>query len=552
MKQPKVFLIIMDGWGYSPIKEGNAILKANKPNFDYLWRNYPHTLLSASGEEVGLPWGELGGSEVGHLTIGSGRIVYQNLPRITKSISDGTFFDNNYLNSAIDNAQKNSTNLHIIGLISSGGVHSHINHLEALLKLVKKRNFKGNCYIHMITDGRDTPPTSAPMFVKKTKEIISDLRINAQIASVTGRYYSMDRDHHWDRTILAYNAIVKGEGLNANSPEEAIKQAYDRKETDEFIKPTLINLSSSQNNQGLINKLFSKKENTAQNTNQENIVAIKEKDSLIFLNFRPDRMRQIVELFLFPRQDMPDKITLKGLSIVTMATYNESMPLNAAFPLEHIQTTMADLISEAGLSQLHIAETEKYAHVTYFLNGGKPEPHENEKWQLIPSPKVATFDLQPEMSAAGITDFIIEENKKTPYDFIMINFANCDLVGHTGNFDATVKACETVDEQLGRLVNEFPESYFVIAADHGNAEQKINPQTSEKSTSHTLNPVPCIIAHPNLKLSRPQNDIEHAEGMLADLAPTVLNLLGLKPSSEMTGYNLLKSIIPNPETLKTK
>ncbi|MDO8513699.1 MAG: 2,3-bisphosphoglycerate-independent phosphoglycerate mutase [bacterium] len=537
MRQPKVILIVLDGWGYSLTKDGNAILNAKKPTFDYLWDNFPHILMSASGEEVGLPWGELGGSEVGHLTIGSGRILYQNLPRITQAINDKTFYKNEYLNKAIANAEIKKTNLHLIGLVSSGGVHSHISHIEAILHLIKTKHFTGKTFIHMITDGRDTPQKSAGMFLEKIQDIINELKLDAHFSTLIGRYYAMDRDHHWDRTRVAYSAIVEAKGYQANSAQEAIKQAYDRSETDEFIKPTII-LNKFRKKSLFTNLLNKDKGETAEFT------PVKENDSVIFFNFRPDRMRQLVELFLFPRSDMPDKLTLKKLHPVSMTNYNESMPIDVAFPLQHVKSTVAKIISENHMTQLHIAETEKYAHVTYFFNGGYPQINPGEKWQLIPSPPVPTFDKKPEMSAQQITDYVIEQNKATPFDFILINFANADMVGHTGNYKATVKAIEAIDRQLGCLTKTFPDSYLLIGADHGNAEEMIDSQTGETNTGHSINPVPFIIAHPSLKLSKPQPKTTDPAAMIADIAPTVLALLGLKPSAEMTGINLLENMGP--------
>ncbi len=549
MFEPKVFLIVMDGWGYSLTKEGNAVLNAKKPTFDMLWKNYPHTLLSASGEEVGLPWGELGGSEVGHLTIGSGRVIYQNLPKITSAISDGSFYSNESLLKAIHEATIKKSNLHLVGLISSGGVHSHISHLEALLKLIEKKKFSGRTFLHMITDGRDTSPKSALMYLKKTQEIINSLKIEIYFSTITGRYYSMDRDHHWDRNIISYEAMIHATGLQAGSPEEAIKKAYERGETDEFIKPTAI-LNEFQKSSSWFSK-FTKKEAVKSGKIAS---PVRENDSVIFFNFRPDRMRQIVELFLFPRQDMPDKVTLKNLCVVTMTNYNESLPVNVAFPLQHVESTLAKIISEQKMTQLHIAETEKYAHVTYFFNGGYPEPNPGEKWQLIPSPQVATFDLMPKMSANEITNYILTNTQTINYDFILINFANADMVGHTGNYEAAVKAVETIDAQLKKLTETFKNSYFIIIADHGNAEEMINPQTGEKDTGHSVNPVPFIAIHPSLKLTKPLPQMHKAAGLIADVTPTILNILGLPIAPDMTGSSLMESVVKPtlPEHLDRK
>lgn len=544
--KPQAILIVLDGWGYSPNPNGNAILLAQKPNFDYFWQNYPHTLLSASGEEVGLPWGEIGSSEVGHLTIGAGRVIYQELPRVTRAIRDGSFYNNACFNETIDHAKRHKSALHLIGLVSSGGVHSHIDHLFALLTLIKKKKFSGPSYIHIITDGRDTPPKSAHFFIGKLENYIKSLHLPTRIATVSGRYFAMDRDSHWDRTMSAYQAIVNGQGQTAPSPMAAVDLAYTRGETDEFIKPTVL---VGQPAPTFFQKIFSSSRAEPKQPAQP-VAPVGDNDAVIFFNFRPDRMRQLVELFLFPRQDVANTVR-KNLDVATMTQYSDQSPAKAALPSENVTNPIAKIFSDHHLNQLHIAETEKYAHVTYFFDGGHPQPNPGEKWILIPSPKVPTLDLQPAMSAAGIVDTVINLNSQNPFDFVLINFANADMVGHTGNIEATIKAVEAIDVQLGRLRLAFPDTYFFITADHGNAEVMIDPQTGEIDTEHSLNPVPFIAVHESLKLSAPPETVSQASGILADIAPTILSIYSLKPAPEMTGYNLLTSLSPTRHSLIT-
>jgi 2,3-bisphosphoglycerate-independent phosphoglycerate mutase len=515
MKNPKVILTVLDGWGFNQNRTGNAIAEANIPNYNFIWHHFPHTLLSASGESVGLPWGEFGSSEVGHLTIGSGRVIYQNLPKINQAITNGSFYNNRSLNEAIKYAVEKQSTIHLIGLVSSGGVHSHISHIEAILKLIKSKKYKSPVVLHMITDGRDSPPKSAEIFLDKLEKICQNLRIDLRISTVCGRYFSMDRDNHWDRTLKSYEVMVDGKGKKASSPIDALKQAYSLNQTDEFIEPYLIvNESKPQF------KLIS---------NQKFNTTIKDKDSLIFFNFRPDRMRQIVELFLFPRQDFPNKTQLKDLKITTLTEYESKLPVNVVIPPEKISNTLTQILSENSLSQLHVAETEKYPHVTYFFGGGNPEFHPEEKWLNVQSP------------AEQVTASLIEENSKTPFDFILANYANADMVGHTGNLAAAVKGIETIDRQLGILLKNFPDSYLIITADHGNAELMIDPQNNQPNTEHTINPVPFIIAHPSLKLANPMPTPNEPTGIIADVAPTILNIFQLPQPPEMSGYNLLES-----------
>lgn len=537
MYQPKVILVVLDGWGYSEEKTGNAIALAKTPNFTKLWNNYPHALIEAAGEPVGLPWGSIGSSEVGHTCLGSGRIIVQELPRVSQAIASGEFFRNSVLLNAINYAKKNNTNLHLVGLISAGGVHSHINHLFALLDLIKRTNFKGKSYIHMFTDGRDTPIKTAQLYVKKVNEKIKNLNINTQIASVIGRYFAMDRDSHWQRTYAAYDCMVVGSAETASFPEEAVLKAYARGETDEFIKPTTI--LSHPTKQTIFDRLFPKQTQES----QQLVGLIKDNDAIVFFNFRSERMRQLVETFMLPQQNFKQKKLLKNLYVASLVEYEKSLPIQIALPTEKIVHPLCKEISMQGLKQLHVSETEKYAHATYFFDGGNPVPFKNEEWAVIPSPKVATYDLKPEMSASKITDEIFKRAGTTQYDFIMINFANADMVGHTGNLKATIKAVEAIDHELGRLTSEFSETIFLITADHGNAEKMINPQTGQIDTEHSVAPVPFILVGPQYEKNIPEDDNTKPVGILADIAPTVLDILNIEAPSEMTGYSLLDSLL---------
>lgn len=536
MYQPKVFLIVLDGWGYSEIKEGNAIALAHLPHFQYLWQHYPHALIEASGEAVGLPWGNIGSSEVGHSSLGSGRIINQDLPRISKAISSGQFFRNPVLLETLNYARKNHCRLHFIGLVSAGGVHSHINHLFALLMLLKRSHFFQPSFIQMFTDGRDTPTKSALLYVNKLNTQIKALGLATRIASVIGRYWAMDRDSHWDRTFAAYDLMVLGRGETANSPREAILKAYVRGETDEFIKPTAILGQDSR--KGIFDRLFAK------DTSQlEMIGQIKDKDALIFFNFRSERVRQLVETFMLPSSNYPDKKLLSNLYVTSLVEYEKSLPIHVALPPEKIENPLAKMISAQNLNQLHVTETEKYAHATYFFDGGKATPFKNEEWVTIPSPKVATYDLAPEMSAAKITDTIFKKTQKKQYEFVMINFANADMVGHTGNLSAAIQAVEAVDKELGRLVAQFPETVFLITADHGNAERMINPENGQIETEHSISPVPFILVGPQFKKEIPELNQVKPVGILADIAPTILDILNIEPPPEMTGCSLLDTLL---------
>lgn len=500
-------LIILDGWGVGPDYEGNAIKRAKTPNFDVLMRRYPNTTLSTSGYDVGLPKGQMGNSEVGHLNIGAGRIVYQDLTRITMSIENGEFEKNEALKSAINHVKENNSALHLIGLLSDGGVHSHNTHLYSLIELAKK-NELSDVQIHCITDGRDVSPTSSPNYIKDLMKKIKKVGVG-HIASIMGRYYAMDRNRQWDRVELAYNALTKGIGENFKDPVDAIKTSYLNGVTDEFIKPLLI-----------------EKENGELGT-------VKDNDAIIFFNFRPDRAREITRAFVddgftyFNRK----KINVK---YVCMTLYDKTIEnVEIAYKPNFVQKTLGEYFSSLSIKQLRAAETEKYAHVTYFFNGEIEEPFKNEVRILIPSPDVPTYDLKPEMSAFELKNMIMEQLEKDIYQVMIINFANPDMVGHTGDIEAAIKAVEAVDKCLGEIVNFIirVEGTAIVTADHGNCEEMLDRVTLDKITSHSTNRVPFIVVdNKKLKLR---------EGILADVAPTMLELMGLEKPAEMTGNSLI-------------
>lgn len=502
MKKPLI-LMILDGFGIAGDK-GNAIKAANKPNIDRLFSSNPVTQIGASGMDVGLPDGQMGNSEVGHTNIGAGRVVYQELTRITKSIQDGDFFQNEALCTAIDNAVKNGTALHIMGLLSDGGVHSHNTHLYGILELAKKKGLE-KVYVHAFLDGRDVPPSSGKDYVAACVEEMKKIGVG-QIATVMGRYYAMDRDNRWERVVKAYSAMVYGEGVKCADPVEAVAVSYAEGVTDEFVVPTVI----------------------------DGAAPIGAGDSMIFYNFRPDRAREITRTFVDP--DFSGFERKKGffpLTYVCMTQYDATMPnVQVAFKPQSLDNTFGEYISNKGLTQLRIAETEKYAHVTFFFNGGVEKTYENEDRILVASPKVATYDLQPEMSAYEVADKCAEAIKSGKYDVIILNFANCDMVGHTGVFDAAVKAVEAVDACVGKVTDAIAEmgGVSLITADHGNADKMFEDDGSP-FTAHTTNPVPfCVIGYPcQLREG----------GKLADIAPTMLQILGLEQPEEMTGKSLI-------------
>ncbi len=509
MSDKLIALIIMDGFGLSEKKSGNAISAAHKPSLDNLMKTYPNTVLRCSGMDVGLPRGQMGNSEVGHTNIGAGRIVYQELTRITKSIEDGDFFYKEEFLNAIENCKQHNTKLHLYGLVSDGGVHSHNTHLYALLELAKKQNFK-NVFIHCFMDGRDVAPDSGKRFVEELEAEI--LRIGVgKIATVMGRYYAMDRDNRWERVKLAYDAIVLGKGVYAPSATSAMSESYERKEFDEFVKPAVI------------------VENGAP------VATISEDDSIIFFNFRPDRAIEISRTLTERDFDGFERENgFFSLHYVCMTLYDRELSnVLIAFKPEELKNTFGEYISKLGYTQLRIAETEKFKHVTSFFNGGCQTVYEGEERILIPSPKVATYDLKPEMSAYEVTDEVVDRINSKKYDVIVLNFANCDMVGHTGIFDAARAAVEAVDRCVGRVVEAVlaQGGVALVTADHGNSEKMIDDDTGGPYTAHTTNVVPLIMAGvKNFALK---------EGGLADLAPTMLDLMGVKKPEEMTGESLL-------------
>ncbi len=504
-------LMILDGWGVNDRLEANAILNANTPNFNQLIHHYPNTTLAASGLSVGLPEGQMGNSEVGHLNLGAGRVVYQDFTRISKDIEEGSFFKNPVLLSAMENAVKNEKSLHLMGLLSDGGVHSHIEHLIALLKLAKQVGVK-KVFLHAFLDGRDVPPANAEVYIERIENLMEEIGLG-EIATISGRYYAMDRDKRWDRTEKAYNAIVFGKGLREQHPITALRKSYKREETDEFVIPTVI-VDKHGNPKGTVNP----------------------GDSIIFFNFRPDRARQLT--YAFCNEDFNGFEREKGMlpvHYVCMTQYDKSIKnAHIAFKPQSIENIFASVISKAGLNQLRIAETEKYAHVTFFFNGGVETAFPGEDRILIPSPKVATYDMQPEMSAFDVTEKVIQKINEDKYDVIVLNYANPDMVGHTGVFDAAVKAVEAVDMCLGKVVKavQKKDGTIIITADHGNAEQMVDYITGEHHTAHTNNPVPFILV----------SDKKHRlrSGKLADVAPTMLHLLNIEKPPEMTGESLIE------------
>ena len=507
MSKKPYALIIMDGYGVNDRHDGNAIYAAKTPNMDKYLKECPHSIVHASGMDVGLPDGQMGNSEVGHTNIGAGRIVYQELTRITKSIDDGDFFKNPALLGAIENCKKNNSALHFAGLLSNGGVHSHNKHLYGLLRLAKENGIE-NVHVHCFMDGRDVPPRSGAGFVEELVSQIRQIGVG-DIATVMGRYYAMDRDNRWERVEKAYNAMVLGEGNTCESAVTAMNESYNNDVTDEFVVPTVIVKDGAP------------------------VGKIQENDSVIFFNFRPDRAREITRTIVDPDFSGFDRKFFKTY-YVCMTQYDATMPnVEVAFKPESLSNTFGEYISKKGLRQLRIAETEKYAHVTFFFNGGVEQVYDGEDRALINSPKVATYDLQPEMSAPEVTDEVVKRIESGEYDVVVLNFANCDMVGHTGVFEAAVKAVETVDECLGRVVDAILKmgGKALITADHGNADQMVNYETGGPFTAHTTNVVPLVLIGDGAK--------ELKNGRLADLAPTMLDLMGLEKPNEMTGESLL-------------
>ena len=502
----KVILMILDGWGISPDPKVSAVDKANTPFIDSLYKNYPHSELRTDGEHVGLPVGQMGNSEVGHINLGAGRIVYQNLAKINKAIEDNTLASEKVLVDTFEFAKQNNKTVHLLGLVSDGGIHSHINHLKGLITAADNYGVK-NLFLHAFTDGRDTDPKSGKGFIEDINNFMNST--SAELASVTGRYYAMDRDNRWERVALAYNALVNGEGKKTQNAIESIESSYTENITDEFIKPIIM-----------------------VDENNEPKATIKEDDVVIFFNFRTDRGRQLTQAL--NQKDFPEQ-NLKKLPLhyVTMTNYDATFErIKVVYDNKNIENTLGEVLSKAGKQQIRIAETEKYPHVTFFFSGGREKEFEGEKRLLCPSPKVATYDLQPEMSAFEIKDAIVPELKKREVDFVCLNFANGDMVGHTGDFDAAVKACEAVDQCTSEIITTALENDYttLVIADHGNCETMINPDGSP-NTAHTTNPVPLILVDKELKSIK--------NGILGDMAPTILKLIGVEQPKEMTQHSLV-------------
>ncbi|GAA0179404.1 2,3-bisphosphoglycerate-independent phosphoglycerate mutase [Clostridium sediminicola] len=510
MTKKPVMLMILDGYGCSDREDGNAIRVGDTENFEKLWENYPHTTIGASGLSVGLPDGQMGNSEVGHLNIGAGRVIYQALTRITKSIKDGDFFENEALLKAVNNAKVNNSSLHLLGLLSDGGVHSHIEHLKGLLQLAKDNGLE-KVYLHAFLDGRDTPPTSAINYIEEIEDYMDEIGVG-KIATLSGRYYAMDRDNRWERVELAYDALVNGKGELSVSAMKAIEASYHDNKNDEFVLPTVIVEDGKP------------------------LDTIKDEDSVVFFNFRPDRAREITRALNdkvfegFERKNL-------DLTYITMTEYDKTIEnVEVAFKSESYENTLGEYVSKLGLNQLRIAETEKYAHVTFFFNGGVETPNANEDRALIPSPKVATYDLQPEMSAYEVTDEVLKRIDSNKYDLIILNFANPDMVGHTGVMEAAAKAISVVDECVGKVVDKMLEKdgKVFITADHGNSEQMIDYSNGKPMTAHTTNPVPLVY------ISNDERKVTLREGgILADLAPTLLGVMNKEVPAEMTGKSLI-------------
>lgn len=511
MADKRIVLIVLDGWGINRKKEGNVIASAHTPVYTSLMQDYAHTELQAAGEAVGLPDGQMGNSEVGHLNLGAGRVVYQDSTRISKAIRDGEFFQNSALLSAIGSVQQSNSSLHLMGLLSDGGVHSRLDQIFAMFDMVKAQGLK-NVFFHAFLDGRDTPPSSALAYIAQLEERLAKIGIG-KIATVSGRYYAMDRDKRWERVQQAYEALVLGEGARNYSAADAVQQSYEQGKTDEFMLPTVI----------------------LDKTTNKPLAMIGDADAVIFCNFRSDRAREITRVFTDASFDGFKRSLVPRLaSFVCLTTYDETFNLPVAFPPTRLTNILGEVLSVHGVKQLRIAETEKYAHVTFFFNGGQEPPYLLEDRILIPSPRdVATYDKKPEMSAREITDNLVKHITAQQYGFILANYANPDMVGHTGVIEAGVKAVEVIDECLGRVLKAAQEggTVVLITADHGNIEMLADTSTGQPHTAHTTNPVPFIIVKKNAKLGN--------GGVLADVAPTVLDLMGIEKPAEMTGKSLI-------------
>ena len=512
MKDKQYVLMVLDGVGINEDEKGNAFKAAKKPNLDKLFAKYPNAALKTSGLSVGLPEGQMGNSEVGHMSIGAGRVIYQDLTLISEKIRTGEFFKNKVLLDAVNHVKEKNSKLHIFGLLSDGGVHSHIEHFYALLELAKREGIS-KVYIHAFMDGRDTPPTSGVEYMRALENKCKELEVG-KVASICGRYYVMDRDKRWERVELAYNALTTGEGKHFKSAERALENSYECQEFDEFVKPVVI-----------------------VDDEDKPLALVESGDAVIFANFRPDRAREISHAFKDTNFTGFTRKTgkLSNLMYVGMTEYEETLDtVKVAFRKEEIKETLGEFLSKRGYTQLRIAETEKYAHVTFFFNGGEEKEFNGESRILVPSPKVATYDLKPEMSAYEVTDRLVAEIEAKKHDVIIINYANGDMVGHTGDFDAAVKAVETVDECVGKVMDKLVEmgGEAIIIADHGNCEQMIDVVTGEVVTSHTTFDVPIII------VSDRYEKVE--SGTLTDVSPTLIDMMGLTKPKEMTGHSLVK------------
>ncbi|GEN51188.1 2,3-bisphosphoglycerate-independent phosphoglycerate mutase [Alkalibacterium pelagium] len=508
MSKAPVAIIILDGFGWREEEYGNAVAQAEKPNFDRYWNEYPHNTMQASGLAVGLPEGQMGNSEVGHTNIGAGRVVYQSITRIDKAIEDGEFETNEAFNGAINHVKDNDSALHLFGLVSDGGVHSHQRHLTALVEAAKKKGVD-KVYIHAFTDGRDVAPDSAARFIDELQTIVNDLGVG-EIATISGRFYAMDRDTRWPRVKRAYDAIFHGEGVKATDPVEAVKASYANDTMDEFIEPIVIEKDGKP------------------------VATVNDNDAILFFNFRPDRAIQLSRAITEPDFDEFDRGNVpSNIKFVTFTQYTSDMAADIMFPPVFLKNVIGQVLSDNGLNQLRIAETEKYPHVTFFMNGGTNDEFPGEKRILIPSPQVETYDLKPEMSAYEVTDALVEDIKNDKHDAIILNYANPDMVGHSGMLDKTIEAIEAVDENLGRVVDLILEKggTAIIFADHGNADTELTPE-GNPHTAHTTVPVPVIVTKKGVTL--------RGDGKLADVAPTMLDLLGIDKPEEMTGESLIQ------------
>ena len=507
MSKSPVAIIILDGMGWREDDEGNAVNQANTPNFDRYWNEFPHSTMQASGAAVGLPEGQMGNSEVGHTNIGAGRVVYQSISRIDKAIEEGEFAENKVLLDTFDHVKEHGSALHLLGLVSDGGVHSHQRHLDALIREAKKNNVE-KIYIHAFTDGRDVAPDSAVDSLQELQGFLAEQKIG-EIATVTGRFYAMDRDNRWPRIKRAYDAIYHGEGKRVADPVEAVRESYEEEVFDEFIEPIVVEKDG------------------------EPVATVQDNDGMIFFNFRPDRSIQLSRAISekdFDEFDLGDKP--EGIKFATMTNYTDEMNAEVVFPPIFLDNVLGQVLADAGLSQVRVAETEKFPHVTFFMNGGIHEEFPGEHRILIPSPDVETYDLKPEMSAYEVADALVEGIEDDQYDAIILNFANPDMVGHSGKLEPTIKAVEATDENLGRVVDAILEKdgSAIIFADHGNADT-VRTKTGDPHTAHTTVPVPLIVTKKGATV--------RADGKLADVAPTMLDLLGLDKPEEMTGDSLI-------------